>query len=223
MKITAISDIHGSLLKNIESGDVMCICGDVFPQSIERDIEQSKEWFLNIFLKWIGNIKYNKVFLVPGNHDFFLEYIGDKINVFIEDKALSKKLILLCDKQVEFNGYIFYGTPWVTNLERWAFNTINPCEVYSKIPADCDILLTHHAPKIDTLGCSFPGTPNEKDFGSIELAESIRSLSGLKYHFCGHIHTGNHDGVRINNAVSYNVSIKDEQYNLCYKPRIIYI
>lgn len=85
------------------------------------------------------------------------------------------------------------------------------------------ILLTHHAPKIDTLGCSFPGTPNEKDFGSIELAESIRSLSGLKYHFCGHIHTGNHDSVRINNAVSYNVSLMDEEYNVRFPVRIVEI
>ena len=31
MKFTAISDLHGYLPKDLPSGDVLCICGDIVP------------------------------------------------------------------------------------------------------------------------------------------------------------------------------------------------
>ena len=41
--------------------------------------------------------------------------------------------------------------------------------------------------------------------------------------FCGHIHTGDHYGVKYNDTTVYNVSLLDENYNEAYKPTIIEI
>ena len=115
---------------------------------------------------------------------------------------------------VELNGI---GNRHELTLQpRWAFNTDDPRSKYEKIPNDCDILLTHHAPNYGKLGCSYPNTDKERNFGSIELTNAILSRPSIKYHFCGHIHTGTHGGVRMGNALSYNVSILDEQYQECF-------
>lgn len=45
MTIAALSDIHEEILKNVLKGDIVCICGDIFPQDIERDIQSSYDWF----------------------------------------------------------------------------------------------------------------------------------------------------------------------------------
>ena len=73
MKICGISDIHGNLYNEIPKCDVLCICGDIVPLSIQRDIKESDKWFTEDFIKWINNLPCNKVIIVPGNHDFYLE------------------------------------------------------------------------------------------------------------------------------------------------------
>ena len=42
MKICAISDIHGYLPK-MEECDVVCICGDILPLSIQHNLKASIE------------------------------------------------------------------------------------------------------------------------------------------------------------------------------------
>ena len=49
MKICGISDIHGNLIENIPECDVLCVCGDIMPLSVQRNIEQSRHWFHCIF------------------------------------------------------------------------------------------------------------------------------------------------------------------------------
>jgi Icc-related predicted phosphoesterase len=71
-------------------------------------------------------------------------------------------------------------------------------------------------PKIDKVGCSYPYQPQERDFGSDSLRESIEVRDNIKYVFCGHVHTGIHDGVQFNKAMIYNVSVKNENYKDVY-------
>ena len=74
MKICGISDIHGNLIENIPECDVLCICGDIVTLNAQRNIEASKHWWETKFIKWIDKLPCKKVVVIPGNHDFYLEY-----------------------------------------------------------------------------------------------------------------------------------------------------
>lgn len=209
--IAAISDMHG-MIPEIKGDCILCICGDIFPQDIERKMHESKNWFYEVFLPWVKNLACEFVIMIPGNHCFYLESEFLKHGKIILPDNFKNKCVCLVDESFIYKGLCFYGTPWVTNLSRWAFNTTDPKSVFEKIPVNCDILLTHHAPNYEKLGCSYPYTDKERCLGSVDLANVILTRSNIKYHFCGHIHTGTHGGVRIGNTMSYNVSILDEQY-----------
>lgn len=211
--IAAFSDIHGTLPSVIDCCDIVCICGDIFPQNIERDIEASKKWFEGIFLPWTQNLPCDIIIMIPGNHCFYLEAVYHQHKKIIIPTTYSGKCVCLVDESFIYRDIKFYGTPWITNLPRWAFNTDTPISVFDKIPYNCDILLTHHAPNYGKLGCSYPNTANEKNYGCDELCHVINLRPHIRYHFCGHIHTGLHGGVKIGNTMSYNVSILDEQYH----------
>lgn len=214
--LAIISDIHGHLTIGLTKGDVLCICGDIFPKDIDRDLSKSHIWFTTVFLPWIQNIKYSKILLLPGNHDMYLQEIGDNIHSIIKEFNLSSKLIFLCNRSFVYGNWTFYGSPWVTNLPRWAFNTDDPQGKFEQIPHDCDVLLTHHAPDYGKLGCSYPNTDKEIEFGCPELTNAIKNRPNIKYHFCGHIHTGTHGGVEKGSTKSYNVSILDENYKVAF-------
>ena len=56
------------------------------------------------------------------------------------------------------------------------------------------------------------------NYGSLELAEAI-SARNINYALCGHVHTGNHFPESygcVRNVV--NVSLKDENYKVAFKP-----
>lgn len=214
--LAAMSDMHGALPAINRKCDLLCICGDIFPQDIERKIEESKEWFYKVFLLWIKKLPCEFVIMIPGNHCFYFESEYQKQGIISLPDAIKNKSVCLVDESFNYQGVHFYGTPWVTNLPNWAFNTNDPQSMFERIPNNCDVLLTHHAPDFGKLGCSYPNTNKEKDYGCRELTNAILARPNIKYHYCGHIHTGTHDGVKIGNTMSYNVSILDEQYREAY-------
>lgn len=150
MKICAISDIHGNLIKNIPTCDVLIICGDIVPLQIQRNIEKSKEWWFNDFCNWVKDLPCEKVIFTAGNHDFALEEIF-KTEYDSFQKELSKntnnKAILLINKAYMYKGKKFFGFPWIQPIEfqegRWAFEASK--EMYEDIEL-CDILITHDNP-----------------------------------------------------------------------------
>ena len=78
MKFTAISDLHGYLPKDLPGGDVLCICGDIVPLDYQNDFTQSVAWFCLDFAPWADSQPYRKVVFIGGNHDFFLQELGEK-------------------------------------------------------------------------------------------------------------------------------------------------
>lgn len=196
MKICGISDIHGNLYNEIPKCDVLCICGDIVPLNIQRDIKESDKWFTEDFIKWINNLPCNKVIIVPGNHDFYLErmYIEGTWEVV---KALMRaitndKVEMLIDESYTYKGISFYGTPWINPIlfqqGRWAFE-LQDNELYNKIPK-CDILITHDNPNYNNA------------LGHYTFGKS-------KVHLFGHWH----EGVSNKNHRKYNCSILDNGYN----------
>ncbi len=212
MKIVAFSDNHGWLPSGLPEGDVLVIAGDILPLDLQRDKIVSLSWIKKRFVKWVNAQSYNKVILVPGNHDFCFE---DDVNPF----EGMDNIVLLRNELYEYEGVVFYGCPYVAPMRNWAFPA--PKGFYKTMPA-VDILVCHDTPRID-------GAFDEmyiKEFfsrsnrlpGNKELSKEVHKY---KYIICGHWHEGTHGGVRYDGGIQYNVSLLDDFYNVTYKPTII--
>lgn len=227
MKIVAISDIHGNLLKAnyLPSGDILCICGDIMPLSIQRYQYQSTFWMQNEFQKWIQSLPYKHIVIVPGNHDFIFGFLYkiksiDEINTHLN---LPSNVHLLIDSECNIDGYTFWGSPWCPDLKKWAFyadhNTL--IEKFNKIPNNVDVLLTHCPPKINDYGRVLEqGFNYLKNFGCQELADIVEEKKP-KLHIFGHVHSGSHEIQNVGETKFCNVSILSELYTVTYKPTII--
>lgn len=200
MKICGISDIHGNLYNGIPECDVLCICGDIVPLNIQRQIDASSKWWNNRFAEWAKKLPCEKIIVVPGNHDFYLESQYNA-GTWVEAKEIMSnitngKVEMLIDELYEYKGITFYGTPWIKPIEfqegRWAFEhpILRGDEEgpFSDIP-DCDILLSHDNPNYNSI---------------LDYYSSGR----YNYHFFGHWH----NGTAYKHMRHYNCSILDDNY-----------
>ncbi len=57
----------------------------------------------------------------------------------------------LQDSAVTIRGVKFYGAPWTPDFYNWGFMTFNSQqrkEIWSKIPTDTNVLITHGPPTL---------------------------------------------------------------------------
>lgn len=142
------------------------------------------------------------------------------MNNIIKEYGLENKLIYVEDEIItdEKTGLIICGIPWITGLKNWAFYSYEPAKKYNPIMlTNIDVLLTHQPPKVGKVGASYPNEYRERNFGSYELTCAILN-SNVKYNFCGHVHSGDHNRNMLGNTEIYNVSLKDEDYEPIYEP-----
>ena len=221
MRIAAFSDTHGCLgnpdtLPYIVAGvDVIVIAGDIIPLEYQRDHEYSMVWFRDCFLPWAEEQPVKRIIFIGGNHDKYFERHADEVRNLIKERGLSEKVIYLFDEMYQFEGKWFYGTPWIENLKNWSFYTSMPYEAFNRIP-ECDVLISHTPPRVEAVGCSYPGEPYEANYGSAALRTVLENRENVRTIICGHIHTGTHDGVPFGNKIIYNVSMVDEDYREAY-------
>lgn len=202
MKICAISDLHGHL-PNIPECDVLCIAGDVVDLMVQRDSDESDKWWSTTFVNWVDKLPCNKVIVVPGNHDIYIERL---YNDLVKDTTLQQfkdkisiltnnKVVFLIDELYEYEGVTFYGTPWIAPIhwQTWAFEDTKQEYDEYKCPFEdipnCDILITHENPNY-----------NEK----LEHC----CFGKYKYHFFGHWH----NGISYGHLNQYNCSILTDSY-----------
>lgn len=226
MKVIGISDIHGHL-PELPSCDVVCISGDIVPLNIQRNFAASWVWLLTNFTDWANNLDCKHVVIIAGNHDFIFSEcskLGQDMSVLWKD---SPKIHYLQDTSIEIDGKLFYGTPWIPVLVGWAFyaDSYQLEDLFSQIP-DCDVLLTHCPPMIGDAGKVLqPGYNYGRDFGCEELRKAIKNKK-INWVLSGHVHSGDHEVTNYYcepNGNSHeinivNVSIKDEDYKVTYKP-----
>lgn len=216
MRIAATSDLHGNL-PEIEEADVLLICGDLVPLSIQRNIPESKMWFAVNFKNWCENISVKHILFIPGNHDLFLE--RDRADYLFAGTNIQN----IQDKEVEIDGVKFYGCPWCKVYGHWSFmlHENRLIEEYSKIPEGLDILITHDAPNIGYVGM----IPYRRSGGIVEgeyidasnpwLAAEIRRKKPT-IALCGHIHEGDHNWFYANDTRLANVSLLNDAYQITY-------
>lgn len=234
MKIAVISDLHGYLpiypskyWDGIEDCEILLICGDILPLSIQTNMPKSKDWLIVDFKLWASDLPVEKVYIIAGNHDFWFER-----NSLEAHSIFSKydKVTYLCN---EFADYIstqdskvhrIFGTPYCKIFGNWAFMRNNEflAQKYNEIPENVDIFISHDAPKVSDVGMIKEGNWSGKDAGNPVLAKYILEKKP-KYAFCGHIHSGNHELQEIEGIKFANTSIVNERYDLFYKPLIVRI
>lgn len=223
MKVIALSDLHGYLLE-LEKCDLVCICGDILPLDIQTNSRKTRQWLINEFKPWCESLPCDKVIFIAGNHDFYMSNLDFMYAQFPK----NKKVTYLFHENYVYTSrsdkeYTIYGTPYCKIFGNWAF--MKPDEelekLYSKIPQNLDILLTHDQPYGygDILLEDVPWNNNDH-IGNKPLAKEVE-IKQPKYMFVGHLHSTTHNCVKIKNTKRYNVSIKDERYNPTYKPLIL--
>lgn len=221
MKIVGMSDLHGLLpkLEDIPDCNVVIIAGDISPLYLQEKIAECAIWFGNVFIPWCETLPCDKVIIIGGNHDFFLEDIKPHFLKF----GKNKKIILLKHQVYKYNHITFFGTPYVEGLPRWAFNLSleQAEEKFSKIP-NCDVLISHTPPFDAANTGRVGGYRGAVDYGSWALRNAILNKR-IGLIICGHIHTGDHS---LNDWFGHkivNVSLLNEDYNMEFSPKLIEI
>ena len=183
-----ISDTHGyhnSL--DIPMCDILLHCGDYSTSGTFRE-------FLD-FIHWFSGLTQckDKVF-IAGNHDLIMEN-GNSYKNKKPNPELKKMCVEICrrlnihyleNSKVQLQGLTIYGSPNSPKFGDWGFpmkDIEEERKIYSKIPKNTDILLTHCPPRaiLDI------GGRNWQHLGSIGLQEAALKKKP-KYHCFGHIH-----------------------------------
>ena len=222
MRVTAISDLHG-YLPNIEDTDLLLIAGDWSPLEIQNSFIPMKCWIKDSFIPWMRDIKADKIVFIAGNHDFICDpnfvypcsFIEHILNPTLRNLKLTKKIKYLNCTTAIYKKYRIYGNPYVEGCKGWAFSQAQLKGAYNSIP-HCDILLTHQPPLFNSVGATVV-KGKHYDFGSFNLLQAITKSKPL-YHFFGHVHEGNHNPSVYDSTTLYNCSLKNEDYNVAFKP-----
>jgi Icc-related predicted phosphoesterase len=209
MKISLISDTHGMhniTTNDLVGGDMIIHSGDISNVGKPKQIEE--------FFQWFSGLPYTYKIVIAGNHDWGFKNKVSEINKIIE--KYEDSIIYLQDEMVEIEGIKIYGSPWQPEFCDWAFNLPRNGEalkyVWSKIPEDVDILITHgpafgHLDKV--MG-------REENIGCEMLRQRIDIIKP-KIHVFGHIHSGY--GHKFNGETHFfNASVLDEAYDYTHPP-----
>ncbi|HIB69648.1 MAG TPA: metallophosphoesterase [Phycisphaerales bacterium] len=193
MKFVALSDTHNlHLMTHIPEGDVLLFGGDMCGRGTLEEVEK--------FGEFLSTLPHEHKVVIAGNHDWPFEREPEKAR-----KALGD-VIYLEDEEVIIEGVKIYGSPWQPVFFNWAFNLERgePLrKVWSKIPDDTDVLLTH-GPPYDILDRCYDG----RRVGCQDLRDRVSELKQLKAHIFGHIHEG-YGRHREGDCTHYNASICD--------------
>ena len=95
---------------------------------------------------------------MPGNHDRIVEEQTLLCREILKQKI--KNSTMLIDEEFTLNGIKFYGSPRTPEFFDWAFMYKRGKKaelIWSNIPDDTDILITHGPPKgiLDKVGFDF--------------------------------------------------------------------
>ena len=226
LRIAAVSDLHGYLPEITTEIDIFIIAGDISPLEIQFNKPKMKTWIETEFAYWIKSLPVDRVFLIAGNHDSYLESIS-KTNILALQQACVKLTYLkneVCD-YVDSYGQVWtiFGTPYCHIFGNWPFMRSEEymTEKFKQIPDEVDIIISHDPPfaagDVDVI-LEAPQHRFERMFthlGNDPLRDRIEKVN-YKLLVCGHIHGGSHD---FNEEwKSVNVSYLNEYYEPHYDP-----
>ena len=228
MKLCAMSDLHGSLIPTSEFRpcEVIFICGDISPLNIQGNHRRMRKWLVDEFKPWCESLPCDKVIFIAGNHDSALGNLDFMYTQFPKDK----KVTYLFHETYVYTSksgkeYSIFGTPYCKLFGNWAFMELDEIleKLYSTIPKNIDILLTHDQPYgwgdiiLDNIWWN-----TGEHIGNKPLTKAILEKEPI-YQFNGHLHSCQHGLIEIGKTQHYNVSIKNEVYEIAYEPTYVEI
>jgi len=213
MKLVCISDTHGLQSKTyhtIPDSDILIHAGDLTNVGAKQDVLA--------FHSFIEKLPHKHKIIIAGNHDWcFANNKKDKAPNWLTQN--KDNIHYLLDEEIIIDGIKFYGSPWQPYFFNWAFNLKRgkPLkEVWSKIPENTDVLITHGPPyKIldETAGGDYTGC--------VDLLERIEIIKP-KVHVFGHIHEAY--GTKLKKNITFvNASICNFNYRPINKPIVVNI
>jgi predicted phosphohydrolase len=137
MKIHLLSDLHvefyddpkvlcekiNKLYPNVAEDDILIIAGDLGVAGTSKKLNDEYKFMLKYFGK-----KWNSVFYVAGNHEYYdrpkHESIADISNA-IEAYCVECGIIFLDNDIFETSGYVFVGSTLWTNVGEEAYENMN--------------------------------------------------------------------------------------------------
>jgi Icc-related predicted phosphoesterase len=220
MKLCAISDLHGTLIDNIEKDlDYLLIAGDILPLNVQMNSRGSKKWLKEFFVPWLDGIGAKKVIVIGGNHDFYLEGHKDDVKNIFGDSATYLFNEYYIDENIQL-----YGTPLCKIFGNWAFMYTQDAqeEIFKDVELGekekLRIILSHDSPyNVSDILLEKVPWADGKHIGNIALGNLMtRTNPDLLIH--GHLHSTNHEIELSNNTKVVCVSILGEDYRVHYKP-----
>ena len=164
------------------------------------------------FNDWLGSLPYNHKVFVPGNHE---SYISEDLR---RRTQLSNATVLI-NESATIAGMKIWGSP-VTPLANTAFGmpiAVARRRVYSTIPDDTDILITHGAP-FSVLDMA-PGSNHHA--GDPELLGAVQRVQPI-LHVFGHVH-GAHGIEEIDDTLYVNAALLSPDGDIEQKPIVVRI
>lgn len=189
--VVCLSDTHRLHREvTVPAGDLLIHAGDICHQG------QSVQTLIDFNL-WLGELPHALKVVVPGNHDAPLE--ADPAT-----RELLTNATLLVNDGVEFIGLRIWGSPVTQAVGAFGMaNRLDRRLLFSKVPSNTDILITHQAPRgIGVLDCAQGGVYHA---GDPELSVAVQRVRP-KLHVFGHHHHGygvesKHETVFVNAAL----------------------
>lgn len=223
IKICVMSDLHG-YLPEINPCELVLICGDIVPLSAQGSSRYTSRWYERAFKTWAESLPCDKVIFIAGNHEL---HFPNHYEYYKKMFPNNSKVTYLCHEEYTYSGsdnkkYRIFGTPYCKEFGNWAFMCTDRQlgELFLDIPSKLDILLTHDQPYMfgDILLQEDCPWATGEHIGNSSLTLAIVGTAP-RYQFNGHLHSCDHNEIIINeNTIHYNVSLKDEKYQVVYNP-----
>jgi len=176
LDIVCISDSHTRPFGDLPEANLLLFTGD--GTSVGRIEEVTR---LNKMFKEVSH-RYDKIVMIPGNHDLLFE----------RDRRLALEIMedaeVLIDSGTNFEGFNIWGSPYTPRFMHWAFNADRGEDIqrhWDMIPDKTDILITHGPPK----GILDQIKAGEEHLGCQQLMVTVDKIKP-KLHAFGHIHGG---------------------------------
>lgn len=190
---------------DVPDGDILIHAGDF--TSFSKNASAIAD-----FNDWLGTLPHRHKIVVPGNHEFFLEADPSR-------RRLISNATVLIDESIDVLGLNIWGSP-TTPLYGGAFGKSSEqdrIQLYSRIPVDTDILITH-GPPFGILDRS-----PESDFhqGCGALLDQVRQIKP-RIHIFGHAH-GAYGTFHTDKTIFVNAALHGTQDSLGYKPIVLEI
>jgi Icc-related predicted phosphoesterase len=200
MIIVAISDTHQRHDEiDLPPGDVLIHAGDWTHRGRVHECLS--------FLKWFAAQPHPDKILICGNHE-----MGEWPAKLAREVGY---IHYLENNSVTIHGVKFYGSPHTPEFGRWGYMTYSPQErasLWSQIPLDTDVLITHGPPGRILDACPDPAGDEQLRIRLLDVHPKV--------HIFGHIHEGR-GSVEAGNTRFYNVSSLCGQYRTVYPATVI--